>query len=136
MIPPEFWTDSCLYINPSLGLKIGFEGAWICERIPIAKGNKTIERSKWLGVILIESQLRRRIEEAVGQRPSNTDVEALVRDCYELIVEFVRGMDRRQDYIGVRPHIYAATPREFAMFASSVQVTRDAVAASQAVQVL
>jgi len=45
-------------------------------------------------------------------------------------------MDRRQDYIGVRPHIYAATPREFAMFASSVQVTRDAVAASQAVQVL
>jgi len=47
-----------------------------------------------LGIILIECQLRRRIEEAVAQRLSNTDVEALVRDCYELVLEFAGGMDR------------------------------------------
>ena len=124
LVPPDFSRDRCVYKNPEFGLRILFEARWIYDQ------------RVCLGIILVQGQLQRRIEDAVSQRLSRADVHNLVRDCYELIVEFIRARDERNDRHGVKPHIYEATPSQFEELASPVQVSRDAVVTSGAVQIV
>jgi hypothetical protein len=135
LVPLEFSTDQCLYRNPLLGLEVGFEARWIYDTIPISKGDDIIHYTGLLGVILIDGQLQARIEQAVAQRELKGETDEAASDCYELIVEFIHGMDERQDRIGVQPHLYVAPSSQFSSLAWSVQVRLDAVTASGAVQI-
>jgi hypothetical protein len=91
----------------------------------------------WSGAILIDNQLRQRIEEAAGDRLSKTEMETLICDCYDLISEFLRANYERFAKAKLQPHIYTVASHEFDALSSpdSQQVGRSALTAFHAVQI-
>lgn len=133
---PELSTEACVYINPVVGLKVGFAGIWIYERRQLEKVGKVSRRSFCLGIILLEGELRRSLMEATRQRLSKAEVDGLVSDCYELLIALMRTMNERQDEFGIQPHIYEAPQSWHVRNSGDTSVGPDAVATSGVVQIV
>jgi hypothetical protein len=139
LVPPDVSDDRCLYKNPMLGLNVGFAARFVYDNRRIERDGKLIQGKVLLGIVLVEDELRQRIEKAAGQRLSKNEIETSVRDCYELVIEFVRAIDERQYRLGIQPHIYELPRRRFTAFSSEsvfAGVSPDTVEASGAVQVV
>jgi hypothetical protein len=82
---------------------------------------------------VIEDQFLNRINDAAGERLLKTEIDALVNDCYDLIIEYIRAEDARRYNVGMQPHIYAVPPSQFQMFSKSLRIDSAAIATSHAV---
>jgi hypothetical protein len=125
--------DQFIYKYPLFDLKVEFSGRLISATVPSSIRKVTV------GVILVQRQLRNRINDAIGSRLPTATVDGLVSDCYDLIIQFIRGLDERQYCLDVTPHIYAASPSQFGKListSSSIEVTLDAIAAAGATQII
>ncbi len=135
LVPLEFSSFECWYENPGFGLKVGFQARFIYDHRPVEKDGKIIQWPICLGIILIEGELRGLIEKALDGRASKDQIDDLVRDCYELIVVFIRAKDDRQRRFGVQPHIYQAAASRLTSFVSTVEVDPHAIVQTRAVLV-
>ncbi len=85
---------------------------------------------------MVEGELKQLLEAAVDGRASEGEVDGLVRDCHELLSEFISSQ-REFDRFGVEPHIYVVDRRRFGFLTlHGTQVGPDAVATSQAKLIL
>jgi hypothetical protein len=130
-MPFELSTDECRYTNPAYKINVPFEARFIRDEMLIDDARRVL----WSGVILIDGQLRKRLEEVAEQRLSKTEIEALECDCYDLIVEFLRANYARLVTVELQPHIYVASSGALRSFSSSAEVDPSAVAISRAVQI-
>ncbi len=130
-MPFELATDECRYTNHIYAINLPFEARFICDEVLIDNARRVL----WSGVILIDGQLRQRLEEAAGQRLSKIEIEALECDCYDLIIEFLRANYARFVTVELQPHIYVASSSALRNFSSSAEVDPSAITISRAVRV-
>jgi hypothetical protein len=67
-MPFDLSTDECRYTNPSYKINVPFEARFIRDEMLIDDARRVL----WSGVILIDGQLRKRLEEVAEQRLSKT----------------------------------------------------------------
>lgn len=134
-VPFEFAADQCIYENPQSQRRVLFEARFINEKIKIPKNSVMIDDEVCRGLILIDDQLRQRIKTFDSRSPAESEIEALIQDCYDLIIEYISANEERRINVRTQPHIYVASLREFEMLSTSVEVDPTAIAASRAVQV-
>jgi hypothetical protein len=103
--PPEFSAYDYWYEHPQLNLKVGFHAKWIYEKRAFGDGDKSIEHSVGLGMILVKDQLDRNIARSLEKLETKPDTRDLVLDCYELIISFLRNLNERVSFPD-QPHIY------------------------------
>ena len=130
-MPFDLSTDECRYTNPVYKINVPFEARFIRDEMLIDNARRAL----WSGVILIDGQLRKRIEEVAGQRLSKTEIEALECDCYDLIVEFLRANYVRLVTVELQPRIYVASSSALRNFSSSAEVDPSAITICRAVQI-
>jgi hypothetical protein len=132
LVPPEFSEFECEYENPKCGQKIGFHARWIYEQKVLERSGKLVPWPLCTGAILIEGELKQRLETVADGRASEGEIDGLVQDCYELIAEFIKGQ-REFNHFGIEAHIYVAEARRFGFLnLHGTQVEPEAIAASQA----
>jgi hypothetical protein len=132
LVPPEISESNCLYENPKFGLKVGFQARWIYEQKVLERKGQLVPRPLCTGGILIEGELKGVLEKAVDTHASKVEIDDLIKDCYELIIGFIKGK-YEFDRFGVKPHIYVAETRRFSFLnLHGTQVGPDAIAASDA----
>jgi len=130
-IPFDLSTDECRYTNPAYKINVPFEARFIRDELLIDGAR----RVAYSGVILIDGQLRQRLEEVAGQRLSKTKIEILECSCYDLIVEFLRANYTRLKTVELQPHIYVTSSSALRSFSSSAEVDPSAITISHAVQI-
>jgi hypothetical protein len=135
-VPPEFSQHGCFYINPAHALKIGFAARWIYDQVSMEKEGKIVQRPICPGIILMENELRRGIQQGALQRLSKAEIDNMVRDCYELIVAFIRGKEERFGRVGIQPHIYELPGDRLSKYSRYTDLSPDILAASRPVQIV
>ena len=133
-VPPEFSANECWYEHPQSNLKVGFHGKWIYQRKVVSSGDKIVERSVGLGMILIKDEMGTLVARSLEKMGTKADTQALLLDCYELIVAFLRDQNERGSFLD-QPHIYVTSAQEYGKFGDSAQVAPEALKEVRAIEV-
>jgi hypothetical protein len=134
LVPLEFADTECWYEYPQFNVKVDFRAKWVFEKRATHRGDKIVERSIGVGMILIKDELGRLITRAIEEPRVTVDAQALVLDCYELIAAFLRARNEACSFSD-RPRIYFTTPQEFGRFGDAAQVAPEALNEVSAVEV-
>ncbi len=97
-------------------------------------GDREIERSVGLGLIVIRDQLLRLITQAIEKSGQEADGQALVLDCYELVVSFLLARNERGSFPD-QPHIYQITVEDYGRLGSSAEVRPEILEEIRAIEV-
>ena len=89
-IPAEFSEHDCFYANPIYGLNVGFQQIKIFENfdLKIRLTGKPVRHPIVTAVILEKDRLKRAVERGLGPSASADNLNAVVRDAYELIRQY------------------------------------------------
>jgi hypothetical protein len=135
LVPLEFSLFECWYEHPQLNLRVGFRARWVSESRPRRHEDRIVEGTVSLGIIVVKDELRELISEALEGSGAQADVQALVRDCHELIVAYMRAKNELQGF-GDQPHVFEAAARAFGTLTTSVEVGPEALHKVNASQLL
>ena len=119
IVPLEFSLFECSYNNPKHGVNVGFRARWIYGRIERLDDGAANERQICFGMILVNGELEKRMEQTIRETERQVDADALIRDCYELITCFIRNENTRKE-VDIDPHIYVVSERGFGTFEPEV----------------
>ena len=68
LVPLEFADTECWYEYPQFNVKVDFRAKWVFEKRATHRGDKIVERSIGVGMILIKDELGRLITRAIKSR--------------------------------------------------------------------
>jgi len=107
-IPPELSTHDFFYENPRFGLKVGFEALWIREALEAERDGNPRSIEAFTGVILLSGQLASSLAVALGTRATEALISELLRDCHELMCEYLLRRVTKIFTVSFTPRIYEA----------------------------
>jgi hypothetical protein len=116
--PREFSEHAFLYENKKQGLSIKIPAISVFEEFPLKQRqyDRIIQQRVCTGVILERGRLKAAIEQKLGSSVSPSLVRDIIRDVYELMLEFINSDLTRYYYFNkseVTFHIYEAEARQF-----------------------
>jgi hypothetical protein len=117
-IPREFSPFTFLYENPIHALNIGIVAIFVSETFSLKQKqyDRVIQQPVSTAIILEKGRLKATLEQTLGPSVSNSVVDNIVNDIYELMLEWLNN-DLTQYYhfnkSEVDAHIYEAEPRPF-----------------------
>jgi hypothetical protein len=125
-IPPEFSPDDGWYENPQYNLRVGFHIGLIYERKALDRNGRVVAWPLCTGVILVKGELRYLLVNATVEHEPSSRIDHFIRDCYELIIEWLKGQHEFGRF-NITPHIYETESRRFIDLTITPEVRPEAI---------